>query len=121
MPKILLAALVLALFVVPASAAVSLSIAVNDKPYDATPIVISTEKPSTIAISIGGAVVTGQVFLPSVPGLVQHGASGTPGKISTYAFFVTPAKAGDITIPAFNIDASGQVIHIRPIRLIARD
>ena len=121
MPKILLAAILLSLFIIPAGAAVSLTITVNDQPYTVAPIVISTKKTSTIAIAIGGAIVTGQVFLPSVPGLVQHGASGTPGKIATYAFFVTPAKAGDITIPAFTIDASGRMIHIRPIRLIARD
>ena len=110
-----------ALLVAPALAAVSLTISVNGQPYANGPIAISTKKPTTIAIAIGGAIVAGQVFLPSVPGLIQHGSSGTPGKIATYAFYVTPVRAGDITIPGFDIDASGRTIHIRPIRLVARD
>ena len=121
MLKTLLAVLLLALFAAPAGAAVSLTISVNDQAYAGAPIVISTKKPTTIAIAIGGAIVAGQVFLPSVPGLIQHGASGTPGKIATYAFYITPTHAGDITIPAFDIDASGRPIHIKPIRLRARN
>lgn len=122
MPKTLLPAILLALFIAPAAAAVSLTISVNEQPYAGTPITIRTKTPTTIAIAVGGAVITGQVFLPSVPGLVRHGSSGTPGKISTYAFYVTPTHAGDITIPAFDIvTAGGPPIHIRPIRLRARD
>ena len=119
MRKLILCATLLLL--APAQAAISLGISVNGQPYANAPIVISTRKPTTIAIAIGGAIVTGQVFLPSVSGLIQHGASGTPGKIATYAFYVTPARAGEITIPGFDIDASGQTIHVPRIRLVARD
>jgi hypothetical protein len=56
----------------------------------------------------------GEFKFPSVNGLVVNGTGADPHtKPPTYNFFVTPAHAGDYTIPAFYIHSDdGQVFHV---------
>jgi hypothetical protein len=108
-----------ALYALPALGAPTLAVAVNGRPYTNKPVSVSVGKPLVIEFTLSGAT-TGQLYLPSVPQLASHGGSGTPGdKLSTFSFFLTPTRPGDITIPAFDIVTSGGKLPIKPIRLHA--
>jgi hypothetical protein len=61
----------------------------------------------------------GGITLPSVSGLTVNGTGTDPNQSPPVCtFFVTPAHAGDYTIPAFNIQSSdGKVYHVLPFTL----
>jgi hypothetical protein len=61
----------------------------------------------------------GEFVLPSVSGLTVNGTGGDPYSTPpSYNFFVTPAHAGDYTIPAFNIrDDKGVTYHVAAFTL----
>jgi hypothetical protein len=74
--------------------------------------------PTTIVLAITGAKVSA-VNLPSVSGLTLNGSGNNPAR-HEYNFFVTPTRAGDITIPAFDIKTGdAQVLHVDAIALHA--
>jgi hypothetical protein len=74
--------------------------------------------PTTISIIITGAKVT-SVNLPSVNGLTLNG-TGTNPNAHEYNFFVSPTRAGDFTIPAFDVKADdGEILHVPAIALHA--
>jgi hypothetical protein len=54
------------------------------------------------------------ITLPSAPGLTVNGSGNNPNQSPPVAtFFVTPAHAGDYTIPAFDIQSNdGKVYHV---------
>ena len=56
----------------------------------------------------------GGITLPSVSGLTVNGSGNNPYQSPPVCtFFVTPAHAGDFTIPAFNIkSADGKDYHV---------
>jgi len=74
--------------------------------------------PTTISIIITGVAVT-TVNLPSVSGLTLNG-TGTNPNAHEYNFFVSPDRAGDYVIPAFDVKADdGEVLHVPAIALHA--
>jgi hypothetical protein len=74
--------------------------------------------PTTIVLAITGAKVSA-VNLPSVSGLTLNGSGTNPAR-HEYNFFVTPTRAGDITISAFDIKSDdGQTLHVEAITLHA--
>jgi hypothetical protein len=73
-----------------------------------------------VTITIGGPGLKSKGFdLPHVSGLTVNGSGFDPNtNPPTYTFFVTPAHAGDITIPAFDIHSDdGETFHVRPLTL----
>jgi hypothetical protein len=80
---------------------------------------VSVGAATTIQLTISNGKVSKPVQLPAVDGLTLNG-SGTNPQPHSFAltFFVTPAHAGDITIPAFDIQTdAGETLHVNPIVL----
>jgi hypothetical protein len=74
----------------------------------------------TIKLAVAEGRVSRKVDLPLVDGLIVDGAGQQPaGETSTIViFFVTPKRAGDVTIPAFDFNTDdGQSLHVEPIKL----
>lgn len=78
-------------------------------------------QPTTITLTVKGAKVSGAVKLPQVAGLTLNGSGTNPSANSEdFNFFVTPTRAGDLTIPAFDIRTDdGQTLHVNAIKLHA--
>jgi hypothetical protein len=74
--------------------------------------------PTTITFAITGAKMSA-MSLPSVGGLTLNGSGSNPMR-HEFNFFVTPTRAGDIAIPAFDIKTDdGQTLHVAAIALHA--
>jgi hypothetical protein len=75
-------------------------------------------QPVTITLS-GPVGKPGEFSLPHVDGLTVNGSGADPNtKPPSYNFFVTPARAGDFTIPAFDIHSDdGQTFHVQALKL----
>jgi hypothetical protein len=74
--------------------------------------------PVTITLS-GPVGKPGEFKLPDVDGLTVNGTGADPNTHPpSYNFFVTPAHAGDFTIPAFDIHSDdGQTFHVQALKL----
>ena len=74
--------------------------------------------PVTITLSVPGGKL-GEFKLPHVEGLTVNGSGHDPNtNPPSYNFFVTPAHAGDFTIPAFDIRSDdGQTFHVQALKL----
>jgi hypothetical protein len=74
---------------------------------------------TTIQLTISNGKVSKPVQLPAVDGLTLNGTGTNPQPHSfALTFFVTPAHAGDFTIPAFDIQTdAGETLHVNPIVL----
>jgi len=75
-----------------------------------------------VTITLNGPVgKPGEFSLPRVDGLTVNGSGADPyTKPPSYNFFVTPAHAGDFTIPAFDIHSDdGQTFHVQALKLHA--
>jgi len=75
-------------------------------------------QPVTITLS-GPVGKPGEFKLPLVDGLTVNGSGANPNtNPPSYNFFVTPAHAGDFTIPAFDIRSDdGQTFHVQALKL----
>jgi hypothetical protein len=75
---------------------------------------------TTIKLTVTNGKVSQPIPWPKVDGLVLNGTGQQPGLrggITEYNFFVTPTRAGDFTVPAFDIRTDdGQTLHIDPIK-----
>jgi uncharacterized protein (DUF58 family) len=113
--KLLALAVTAALFAASGPAFAAGAVKVSVLP-DAAKAVVGT--PTTIIIAITGAKVSA-VSLPSVNGLTLNGSGNNPQR-HEYNFFLTPTRAGDITIPAFDIKTDDdQTLHVDAITLHA--
>ena len=75
-----------------------------------------------VTITLNGPVgKPGEFSLPHVDGLTVNGSGADPNtKPPSYNFFVTPAHAGDFTIPAFDIHSDdGRTFHVQALKLHA--
>jgi hypothetical protein len=73
-----------------------------------------------VTITLKGPVgKPGEFNLPSVDGLTVNGTGDDPNTSPpSYEFFVTPAHAGDFTIPAFYLHSDdGQTFHVEALTL----
>jgi hypothetical protein len=71
----------------------------------------------TLGLTIKHTRMSNPFSLPRTPGLVVNGSGSDPHS-GNYYFFVTPSRAGDYVIPAFDIHTdSGQVLHVNALRL----
>ncbi|HEV3272146.1 MAG TPA: hypothetical protein VGZ93_08200 [Candidatus Methylacidiphilales bacterium] len=79
---------------------------------------IAVGVPVTVTLS-GPVGNPGDFSLPYVDGLTVTGSGADPNtKPPSYNFFVTPAHAGDFTIPAFYIHSKdGQTFHVQALKL----
>jgi len=82
---------------------------------------VAVNQPVTITLTVSDAQVS-EVKLPYVDGLVQN-SSGTnlQSGHEDFTFLVTPSRAGDFTIPGFDLlSDDGQTLHVPPIKLHAK-
>jgi hypothetical protein len=73
-----------------------------------------------VTITLKGPVgKPGEFSLPHVDGLTVNGTGGDPNtNPPSYNFFVTPAHAGDYTIPAFDVRSDdGKTYHVQALTL----
>jgi len=67
----------------------------------------------TLTLTIRDGSIKG-ISLPEVSGLTLN---GTGTNLPDYNFFITPTRAGDFTIPAFDIHTGdGKVIHVKAVK-----
>jgi hypothetical protein len=90
---------------------------------DIDPVIVgdvAAGEPVTITLK-GPVGKPGEFSLPHVHGLTVNGSGADPNtKPPSYNFFVTPASAGDFTIPAFDIHSDdGQTFHVQALKLHA--
>jgi hypothetical protein len=80
----------------------------------------------TVTLTVQGAGMGDTVELPRVDGLQVEQtsnstsitfANGTLSSAVSQVFVIVPQRAGDFTIPAFDIQAHGQVLHARAMKL----
>jgi hypothetical protein len=70
-------------------------------------------QPITLTLTIKSGSVT-NITLPKVDGLTLNGSGTNP---PDFNFFITPTRAGDFTIPAFDIRTDdGQTIHVNAVK-----
>jgi type 1 fimbria pilin len=75
---------------------------------------VTAGQPVTMTITITQGTVK-EIKLPQVRGLTLNGSGKDR---SEYTFFLTPAKAGDYTIPAFDVvTENGKTIHVNSVKL----
>lgn len=98
-----------------AAAAQALNITIDEN--DESAAHIAPGEVLTLTLTIKHTGLSNPFSLPKVPGLLVTG-SGSDPRHGEYTFFVTPAHAGDFTIPAFDIRIdSGQVLHVKALKL----
>jgi hypothetical protein len=98
-----------------AAAAPSLNIMIDEN--DESAAHITPGEVLTLTLTIKHTGLSNPFSLPKTPGLPVTG-SGSDPRHGEYTFFVTPARAGDFTIPAFDIRTdSGQVLHVNALKL----
>jgi hypothetical protein len=74
----------------------------------------------TLTITIKGPKVA-NINLPNVDGLTLNGTGTNPQPDhEDFNFFLTPSRAGDFVIPAFDIKTvDGQTLHVNQIKIHA--
>lgn len=123
--RMFLLALVLVSMAAPVLAAASLTVQIMGSGYTAggqapqDGAKIGAGETVTIMLTVTNGKVSQAIRLPHVDGLVVNGSGTNPGAHSeSFTFFVTPTRAGDITIPAFDIRTDeGQTLHVNAIKL----
>ncbi|HVM81264.1 MAG TPA: BatD family protein [Stellaceae bacterium] len=73
----------------------------------------------TLQLIVQGGKVSQGISLPRVDGLTLSGTGSQPwnAKSISYNFFITPARTGDFTIPAFDIRTdAGETLHVGAIK-----
>jgi BatD DUF11 like domain len=76
----------------------------------------------TLQLILRNGKVSKAITLPSVDGLTLSGTGTQPWAPSSisYNFFITPSRAGDFTIPAFDIRTdAGETLHVDAIKFHA--
>ena len=73
----------------------------------------------TIVLTVTNGKISQAIRLPDVDGLAVNGSGTNPlADSEDFTFFVTPTRAGDITIPAFDIRTDdGETLEVNPIIL----
>jgi len=122
--RVFLTGLVLVCMATPVYAAATLTVQIEgggysgsgQAPQDGTQLNIG--ETVTIVLTVASGIVSQPVQLPHADGLVVNGSGTNPyGGSEKLNFFVTPARAGDITIPAFDIYTDdGQTLHVPVIK-----
>jgi uncharacterized protein (DUF58 family) len=79
---------------------------------------ISVGDDVTITLTVANGTVSQPIQLPHADGLVVSGSGTNPSAGSEdLNFFVTPTRAGDVSIPAFDIHTDdGQTLHVNAIK-----
>jgi uncharacterized protein (DUF58 family) len=120
--RLVLLAVILSGMAAPAAiAAASLTVQIGGNGPPARGTKVSVGETVTIGLMVKNGKVTEQVKLPPVDGLTLNGSGTNPGANSAnFYFFVTPTRAGDFIVPAFDIHtADGQTLHVNAITLHA--
>ncbi|MGA3172448.1 MAG: BatD family protein [Chthoniobacteraceae bacterium] len=75
----------------------------------------------TLTITVKGVNVA-NINLPNVDGLTLNGTGTNPqADHEDFNFFLTPSRAGDFVIPAFDIKTvDGQTLHVNQIKIHAQ-
>ena len=77
------------------------------------------ENTYTLQLIVQSGKVSRGIALPHVDGLTLSGTGTQPwsGNATSYNFFITPARTGDFTIPAFDIRTdAGETLHVGAIK-----
>jgi hypothetical protein len=97
-----------------AAAAPSLNLVILENEGSAAHIVVG--ETLTLTLTIKHAGLTNPFSLPNTSGLAVNGSGSDPHS-GQYTFFVTPARPGDFTVPAFDVrTGSGQALHVNALK-----
>ena len=84
---------------------------------------MSVDAPTTVKLTVTDGKVSQPIAWPKVDGLVLSGSGWQPGlakNVTEYNFFLTPTRAGDFTVPAFDFRTDdGQTLHVGPLKIHA--
>jgi hypothetical protein len=122
-----LIALALVFAAAPAFAAASLTVSVDEGGMSLSSgkavYAMQVEVQTTVKLTVTNGRVSQPISWPKVDGLVLNGSGQQPGlskNVTEYNFFLTPSRAGDFTVPAFDIRTDdGQTLHVGPIKFHA--
>ncbi len=114
-----LAVLALGLFLAAVSAAQATTLQVETAPKDGA---VQVGAALTLTITLTGSRISGTIRLPTIDGLTNDGSSmHYDENLETFHFFLTPTRAGDFTIPGFDVKTqSGEKFHVADVKIHAR-
>jgi uncharacterized protein (DUF58 family) len=105
--------------------AAMMALALADDPVTVTTIPargnVNVGEVLTLTITVKGVNVA-NINLPNVDGLTLNGTGTNPqADHEDFNFFLTPSRAGDFVIPAFDIKTvDGQTLHVNQIKIHAQ-
>jgi uncharacterized protein (DUF58 family) len=78
-------------------------------------------QPVTLTITLTGSRINGAIRLPKINGLTLSGSGmNYDTEMEAFHFFLTPTRAGDFTIPGFDIRTQdGEKLHVPDIKIHA--
>ena len=114
-------ALALVFMPAPVFAAASVAVTCDGKALNQHVCTMYVEVATTVGLVVTNAKVSQPISWPKVNGLTLSGTGWQPVPGGTsYNFFLTPARVGDFTVPAFDIRTDdGQTLHVGPIKFHA--
>ena len=115
-----LLSLVLVVAAAPAFAAASVSVSVGEGGMQMSSgkavYAMQVDGTTTVELVVTNAKVSQPISWPKVDGLTLNGSGSDPHR-NAFSFFLTPTRAGDFTVPAFDFRTDdGQTLHVGPIK-----
>jgi BatD DUF11 like domain len=107
-------------YAAPALAAASVSVRVDEGDWQMSSgkavYAAQVQGTTTVELVVKSGKVSQPIQWPKVDGLPVTGSGYDPNS-NTFSFFLTPARAGDFTVPAFDFRTDdGQTLHVGPLK-----
>ncbi|HMK67882.1 MAG TPA: hypothetical protein VK433_04990 [Stellaceae bacterium] len=105
----------------PVLAAASVTVTIDGRPKRGNAVNAIVEDTYTIVLTVTNGKVSDPIPWPQADGLRLSGSGYNP-HTNGYSFFITPLRAGDFEVPAFDFKTDdGQTLHVDAIKFHVAD